>query len=100
MSEVIKCDDCRRVFADIEEYMNHLIIEHPDTVLNYLNKKWDGVTCCPGGCGTLYKTNDLTPETRCYDIKHKKPYPIGRWAFRLAARFIAASNADKAKKET
>lgn len=98
MGEVITCNDCGQVFTDQEDYINHLITNHPDSIRDYMNRKWGGVTYCPGGCKTLYKTEDLTPETKCYNIKHRNPRRVGWWAFRLAATFMAASDTDEAKR--
>ena len=97
MSYVSECYYCRKIFSDDELYMSHLITDHMDKVRDYMTKNWSGETKCQGGCGAVFKAEDLTPETKCYNRKHKKPYPVGKVAFRLAARFTAARDADRLK---
>ncbi len=91
------CLYCGKDFNDDELYLNHLITSHTAEVRNYMSKVWSGGTYCQGGCRTFFKTEDLTLDTRCYNSKHKNPYPVGKVAFRLAARFVAARNADRLK---
>lgn len=86
MAEAIKCQLCGSLFAGKERLIQHLIDVHQNSVQDYLNTKVT-VTECPGkGCGALHNTRDVTPFSICSSCG----YPIGHWAYRWAATFIAS----------
>lgn len=85
--EAIKCHLCEHVFADKQQLIGHLIDTHQRSVQDYLNKKVIVTECLRKGCDVLHSTKDLTPSSICPSCG----YPIGHWAYRWAASFIAAS---------
>lgn len=87
MPEAAKCRLCGQCIT--EKYLlDHIVDSHEGAVLDYLNKKVVITGCPRKGCEVLHNTKDLTPSSICSLCG----YPVGRWAYRWAARFIAASN--------
>ena len=87
MPEATKCRLCGQYVT--EEYLlDHIVDSHEGAVLDYLNKKVVITECLGKGCEALHNTKDLSPSSICSLCG----YPVGRWAYRWAARFVAASN--------
>lgn len=93
MAETMKCHLCGHVFANKEQFIRHLIDIHQNSVQDYLNKKVIVTECPRKGCNVLHNTKDLTPFSVCSSCG----YPIGNWAYRWAASFIAASDCRRGK---
>lgn len=91
---MVTCPDCGAVFPDDDDdaYMEHLIKYHPDRLRKYTIKTWGVEFECPR-CEKLHSTETFYPSSTCPE----GGYPIGRWAFRWAARFIAANDASRVR---
>jgi len=87
MSQIYRCNTCRWTATEKKQFMEHLIVNHPDRVRSYLDNKVPMTECLGKGCNVLHNTKDLTPFSVC-----ACGYRIGHWAYRWAASFIATSS--------
>ncbi len=86
MTDGFTCSDCGARVENSEALVAHLIAMHASRIKQYLTSKWV-ITTCPGqGCGKLHDFDDIEPQTKC-----SCGNPIGKWAYREAATFIAGS---------
>jgi hypothetical protein len=81
----VHCPHCKKEFLTDIDYIEHLIENHTNLVKSYLAKKLPS-THCPGGCNSIYWTNELTTKTFCV----KDGYEIGKNLFIWAATLVAA----------
>jgi len=80
-----QCQECGVKFLNHESYWDHLVVRHDHLLRDYINKKWGKETECPGqGCEIKHRTKDLSPSSVC-----PCGYAVGKWAFGVAARFVA-----------
>ena len=69
-----------------------MVEKHVEVLRDYLRRKWGEVIECPGRkCNVFHYPNELNPWTVCVSCG----YPVGKWAFHLAATFVHASSFDR-----
>lgn len=85
MSVLYRCKACGREYSDRQRFIEHLVDDHLDRLRSYLENKVVVAGCLGKGCKALHEVKDLTPSSPC----RMCGYPIGRWAYRWAAGFIA-----------